>query len=79
MLGLTILAKQVMGRLPGNDRYDFRLNWHLVSVSNYSISHHLYLCVRNDGTVWCWGGNDEYQLGDNTNTNRSTAVQVGNW
>jgi alpha-tubulin suppressor-like RCC1 family protein len=34
-------------------------------------------CARkSDGTVWCWGRNTQGQLGDGTNTNRLTPVQV---
>ncbi|HEX3047246.1 MAG TPA: RCC1 domain-containing protein, partial [Bacillota bacterium] len=34
------------------------------------------LAVKNDGTVWAWGWNGYYQLGDGTNTDRSSPVQV---
>jgi alpha-tubulin suppressor-like RCC1 family protein len=34
-------------------------------------------CARKaDATVWCWGRNNEWQLGDTTNTDRSSPVQV---
>jgi alpha-tubulin suppressor-like RCC1 family protein len=32
--------------------------------------------VQEGGTVWCWGYNNLFQLGDGTSTNRSTPVQV---
>lgn len=32
--------------------------------------------LKNDGTVWTWGGNNEGQLGDGTTTKRTKAVQV---
>jgi parallel beta-helix repeat protein len=32
--------------------------------------------LKNDGTVWAWGGNNHGQLGDGTTTNRTKAVQV---
>jgi alpha-tubulin suppressor-like RCC1 family protein len=38
------------------------------------ISHSVAL--KNDGTVWAWGGNFEGELGDNTNTARLTPVQT---
>ena len=36
------------------------------------------LNVRNDGTVWSWGYNEDGQLGDGTTTKRIAAVQVKN-
>ena len=34
--------------------------------------------VTDNGTVWCWGKNDNGQLGDGTNTDRDYPVQVQN-
>ncbi len=34
------------------------------------------LALKNDGTVWAWGGNYSGQLGDGTTTDRSSPVQV---
>jgi alpha-tubulin suppressor-like RCC1 family protein len=34
------------------------------------------VALRGDGTVWAWGGNASGQLGDGTNDDRSTPVQV---
>ena len=36
------------------------------------------LAIREDETVWAWGANYSGQLGDGTNTNRHTPVQVIN-
>ncbi|MCB9064973.1 MAG: HYR domain-containing protein [Chitinophagales bacterium] len=33
--------------------------------------------LRANGSIWGWGGNAGSQLGDGTNTNRSTPVQAG--
>ena len=38
--------------------------------------------IKVDGTMWSWGQNTYYQLGDGTNTNRRVPVQIGtsnNW
>jgi hypothetical protein len=34
------------------------------------------LALKNDGTVWAWGKNNYGQLGDGTNVQRATPVQV---
>ncbi len=39
-------------------------------------SGHGFCVILNDKTVKCWGSNDQYQLGDGTNTNRSAPVAV---
>ena len=37
----------------------------------------LTLAIKTDGTLWTWGINNGGQLGDNSNTDRSSPVQVG--
>jgi alpha-tubulin suppressor-like RCC1 family protein len=34
------------------------------------------LTLKDDGTVWAWGGNISGQLGDGTNANSTAPVQV---
>ena len=34
------------------------------------------LAVKQDGTVWAWGQNNDGQLGDGTNTSRSSPVEL---
>lgn len=42
------------------------------SIEGFSHS----LAIREDGSVWAWGGNVYGQLGDGTTLNRTTPVQV---
>ena len=46
-------------------------DWCQVSVSSVHVS-----AVRTNGTLWTWGGNNVGQLGDNTETDRSSPVSV---
>ena len=37
----------------------------------------MFTCaLKSDGTVWCWGNNTSYRLGDDTQTHSSVPVQV---
>jgi alpha-tubulin suppressor-like RCC1 family protein len=53
-------------------------NWKQVS-SGYSSS----AAIKTDGTLWLWGGNFFGQLGDTTNTDKSSPIQTvaagANW
>lgn len=35
------------------------------------------IALKNDGTLWAWGGNDYGQLGDGTRIHRSLPAQIG--
>lgn len=35
------------------------------------------LALKSDGTVWAWGSNSDGQLGDGTDIDRNTPIQVG--
>ena len=48
----------------------------LVGAVGLAAGTYHSLAVKNDGTVWAWGGNDLGQLGDSTTTGRRTPVQV---
>jgi alpha-tubulin suppressor-like RCC1 family protein len=55
-------------------------NWKQPSVSGYSGNSSF--CIKTDGTLWAWGNNANYQLGQGNMTNRSSPVQIGsntNW
>ena len=46
------------------------VTWKLVAGGGYFSAG-----IKTDGTLWMWGLNTHGQLGDNTNTNRSSPVQ----
>ena len=48
------------------------------SWTRVSCGRNMTIAVKNDGTLWCWGKNTEYELGDNSTTNRSSPVQTLN-
>jgi len=53
-------------------------NW-----SRVSCGSNMTVAVKSNGTLWCWGKNGNYELGDNTANNRSSPVQTAvygtNW
>ena len=51
----------------------FATNWKFVSSS--TCGYHT-AAIKTDGTLWTWGRNTNGQLGDNTNTGRSSPVQT---
>ena len=42
-----------------------------------SISSGFSVAIKTDGTLWGWGSNSNYQLGDGNITSRSSPVQIG--
>jgi alpha-tubulin suppressor-like RCC1 family protein len=48
----------------------------LTDVTAIAVGTDHSLALRNDGTVWAWGGNDVCQLGQNDTAPRATATQV---
>ncbi|MCX6381660.1 MAG: Ig-like domain repeat protein [Armatimonadetes bacterium] len=49
----------------------------LTGITQVAGGYFHSLAVKSDGAVWAWGRNDDHgQLGDGTNTNRTTPVQV---
>lgn len=48
----------------------------LTDIIAVSAGDHHVLALKNDGTVWAWGKNINYALGDGTHTDRYTPVQV---
>jgi alpha-tubulin suppressor-like RCC1 family protein len=45
-------------------------------VKFVTASNETSYAVKNDGTIWAWGSNDNGQIGDGTTTNRYNPVQV---
>lgn len=51
--------------------------WQSISAGDYHS-----LAIKNDGTLWAWGRNTSYELGDGTDVNRNIPTQIGtanNW
>lgn len=48
----------------------------LGAIAAISAGSEHSLALADDGTVWAWGHNDRYQLGDRTNTDKLLPVQV---
>lgn len=49
-----------------------------VDVQSISAGDWHTCAIKKDETIWCWGYNLAYQLGDGTQVDRSTPVQVAN-
>jgi alpha-tubulin suppressor-like RCC1 family protein len=45
-------------------------------VSSVALGEYHTCAVKTDGSLWCWGDNGYGQLGDGTNTSRTTPVQI---
>ena len=50
----------------------------LSSVHSISAGRNYSIALKDDGTVWSWGGNYYGQLGDGTTEHRRSPVQVSN-
>lgn len=48
----------------------------LTNVKQVTTGNHFSCALKNDNTVWCWGANDFYQLGDGTRNPSVTPVKV---
>ncbi|MBP9820756.1 hypothetical protein KBC85_01300 [Candidatus Saccharibacteria bacterium] len=49
---------------------------YLTNITSISAEGSHCMALRNDGTVWGWGLNDQVQIGDGTGTNRLLPVLV---
>ena len=72
VLGFANIKNTVALRRIGNGT-----DWRDVASGNYHS-----LAIKSDGTLWAWGGNVGYLLGDGTKTDRTTpvpSVPGNNW
>jgi alpha-tubulin suppressor-like RCC1 family protein len=77
-------GKNTAGQLGDNTNVNKSAAVQVVKAGNVPLTNiveieagYVSTCARdNAGGVWCWGGNAKGQLGDNTNTSRSTAAPV---
>jgi len=65
--GFSTIPVQVLG--PGGAGF-------LTEVMAVSAGYSHSMALKNDGTVWAWGKNEDGRLGDDTTTERWTPVQV---
>ncbi len=49
-------------------------NW--TNITNTQGGYH-FAAIKSNGTLWCWGFNDQGQLGDGTLVNKNVPTQVG--
>jgi alpha-tubulin suppressor-like RCC1 family protein len=69
------------GQLGNNTQTDIYTPQQVAALSgsvmaSIAAGYNHALSVRNDGTVWAWGNNDNGQLGNNTTTDSLVPVQV---
>jgi alpha-tubulin suppressor-like RCC1 family protein len=48
------------------------------NISKISLTTDHGMAIKNDGTLWVWGGNDCYQLGNSTTNNSGIPIQIDN-
>jgi len=51
-------------------------NWVLVALANDAAGLGFGAAVKSDGTLWTWGNNSKFQLGNGTTTDRSSPGTV---
>ena len=51
---------------------DVTIDW-----AHVAAGHQYTVAIRTDGSLWAWGNNVDGQLGDGTNTNRTSPVRIG--
>ncbi len=49
---------------------------YLTDIIAIAAGYYHSMSVKNDGTVWAWGNNGSFQLGDNSSTQSLTPIQV---
>jgi len=68
------------GQLGDGTNTDKYFPWQITSVGKNAVeiaAGYDHTCARmKDGSLWCWGLNNDGQLGDGTNTSRNAPVQV---
>jgi alpha-tubulin suppressor-like RCC1 family protein len=50
-------------------------NWQTLNATGAYVAH--TCATKTSGALWCWGGNGSGQLGDGTDTERLTPIQIG--
>lgn len=71
----TLIDRNILTQI-GSDN-----DWRSITQSN-SAGNNFTIGIKTNGTLWAWGSNNSYQLGDNTTINKIIPTQIGtdnNW
>lgn len=75
----TIWGIGESGYPSGNGQYSsytFEKASYLTNITQFSVSTYHTAVIKNDGTVWTWGDNGGYRLGDGTTISRPEPFQI---
>ena len=75
MLGGCIYGKLGNGCTSGTVQIPVQVPG-LSGITDISSGNFHTCAIKNDGTAWCWGGNEAGQLGDETTDDSLVPVQV---
>ncbi len=75
-LYIVTTAGQLKKYYKNYDVWEEESFYNLDHVAHLYFNEEVFFALREDGTVWSWGGNADGQLGDGTTANRDTPMQT---